>query len=209
MARSKREIPHYYLSTPVDLEPVLTWLADHNAPLPAAKRVLPVVPILKAVALAARQIPDLNGHWVDDGFRPSEHVHLGVAVSLRRGGLLAPAIHDTDQLSIDELMAALRDVVARTRAGGLRGSELNDPTLTVSNLGDQGVDVMYAVIHPPQVAIVGVGATRPRPWAVGDALAVRRVVDLTLSADHRATDGHLGARFLAAVAAHLAEPEML
>jgi pyruvate dehydrogenase E2 component (dihydrolipoamide acetyltransferase) len=209
MARSKREIPHYYLGEHVDLEQTMTWLEARNADRPAAQRVLPAVLVLKAVALACVEHPDLNGFWEDDTFRPGDGIHLGVAISLRRGGLIAPAIRDVDDRSLDELMAALRDLVKRARSGGLRASELHDPTLTVTNLGDTGVETVYGVIQPPQVALVGAGAIVERPWAEDGMVGTRRCLHLTLSADHRASDGHRGALFLAAIAARLREPEKL
>jgi pyruvate dehydrogenase E2 component (dihydrolipoamide acetyltransferase) len=209
MERSNREIPHYHLGETVDVEATLRWLADHNQDRPPAARILPAALVLKATALALRDYPDLNGYWIDDAFQPGDGIHLGVAVNLRRGGLLAPAIRDADRCSLDELMEALRDLVKRTRAGGLRGSELTDPTITVSNLGDTGVESIHGVITPPQVALVGVGRITERPWAVDGMLAVRRTLFVSLAGDHRASDGHRGGRFLAAVAANLTRPETL
>jgi pyruvate dehydrogenase E2 component (dihydrolipoamide acetyltransferase) len=209
MTRANQDIPHYYLGEHVDLEPALTWLEGHNADRPAAQRLLPAVLLVKAVALACRDFPDLNGFWLEDAFRPSDAVHVGVAISLRRGGLLAPAIRDADARTLDELMEALRDLVKRTRSGGLRGSELSDGTITVTNLGDTGVETVYGVIQPPQVALVGAGAVSERPWAQDGMVGARRCLHLTLAADHRASDGHRGALFLAAIAARLREPETL
>jgi pyruvate dehydrogenase E2 component (dihydrolipoamide acetyltransferase) len=165
--------------------------------------------LLKAVALALRKVPELNGFWVDGAFQPSAAIHLGVAVAIRGGGLIAPAIHDTDQKSLGELMAALRDLVQRARAGTLRSSEMSDPTITVTNLGDQGVETVFGVIYPPQVALVGLGRIAERPWAENGLLGVRPVLTATLSADHRATDGHRGGLFLAALDHLLQEPEKL
>lgn len=209
MARSKREIPHYYLGTHVDVTRTLAWLERSNADRPVADRLLPAVLFLKAVALAARDTPELNGFWIDDRFRPGDGVHLGVAVSLRGGGLVAPAIHDADSKDLTTLMNDLRDLVNRTRGGRLRSSEMSDPTLTVTNLGDQGVETVYGVIYPPQVALVGMGRVEDRPWASDDMVGVRRVLSLTLAADHRASDGHTGARFLTAVDQFLQGPEHL
>jgi pyruvate dehydrogenase E2 component (dihydrolipoamide acetyltransferase) len=207
MARSKREIPHYYLSTDIDASPAARWLDGVNAARPPAERLLMAALLLRATARALRDVPELNGSWIDGAFRPSSAIHVGVAIALRQGGLVAPAIHDTDAKSPDELMAALRDLVSRVRAGSLRASEMTDPTITVTNLGDQGTDAVFGVIYPPQVAIVGFGAVRERPWAEGGLLGVRPIVTATLAADHRASDGHRGARFLAAVARHLSRPE--
>ena len=209
MARSKREIPHYYLSTTIDMEPALRWLEAANRERPVTDRLLPGVLFLKAVALALRKFHDFNGMWLDGAFRSSEAVHLGVAISLRQGGLIAPAIHEADRLALPALMAAFRDLVCRVRAGGLRSSELSDPTITVTSLGEQTVDTVMPVIYPPQVAIVGFGMVAERPWVVDGAVVPRRLVSASLAADHRVSDGHQGARFLAAVAALLQEPDKL
>jgi pyruvate dehydrogenase E2 component (dihydrolipoamide acetyltransferase) len=209
MARSKREIPHYYLTTTVDLTDALSWMREQNAGLPIADRLVPAALLLRATALATARHPALNGFWVDDAFVPGSGVHLGVAISLRGGGLVAPAIHDADRLSVTETMAAMRDLVTRARAGRLRGSEMADPTLTVTNLGEQGVESVYGVIYPPQVALVGFGRVVERPWSVDGLLGVRPLTTLTLAADHRATDGFTGGRFLATVDDLLQHPEEL
>ncbi len=209
MARSKREIPHYYLACDIDMSHGVQWLDERNAAVPVTERMLPAVLLLKATALALHETPDLNGFWESDAFRPADGVHLGVAIALRGGGLVAPAIHDADRLTPAELMAGLRDLVARARAGRLRSSEASEPTITVTSLGDQGVDVVQPVIYPPQVAIVGFGRIRPRPWAVDGMLGVRPVVTATLAADHRVSDGHRGAVFLTALDHLLQAPEAL
>jgi pyruvate dehydrogenase E2 component (dihydrolipoamide acetyltransferase) len=209
MARSKKEIPHYYLQTTVDLSHALDWVRQRNEGRGVADRLVPAAVLLKATALAVRRVPEVNGFFVDGGFRPSEHVHLGVAVALRGGGLVAPALHDADAMPMDELMAALKDLVARARAGRLRGSEMSDPTITVTNLGDQGVELVHGVIYPPQVALVGFGRVVERPWAVDGMLTVRPVLTATLAADHRVTDGHRGGLFLAAIETLLQKPEEL
>jgi pyruvate dehydrogenase E2 component (dihydrolipoamide acetyltransferase) len=209
MSRANREIPHYYLGTDVDMKRALDWLEAANAKRPVTDRLLYAVLLLKAVALATREVPEVNGFYTNDGFQPSEAVHIGVAISLRQGGLVAPAIHHADMLNLDELMAKLRDLIMRARSGKLRSSELSDPTITVTNLGEQGVPAVYGVIYPPQVALVGFGKIVERPWASGGLLGVRPVMTATLAADHRASDGHRGGIFLAAIDRLLQEPEKL
>lgn len=209
MARSKREIPHYYLQLDIDLSRALEWLHDTNTARPVTERLLPSALLLAAVAHAAAQTPEMNGFWLEDGFHPAEAVHLGVAVSLRGGGLIAPALHDAAHKSLDEIMRATHDLVARARAGRLRSSEMSEPTITVTNLGDRGVDLVHGVIYPPQVALVGFGAVHERPWAQDGMLGVRPVVTATLAGDHRASDGHAGGRFLERIARHLQTPEEL
>ncbi|MET8572905.1 2-oxo acid dehydrogenase subunit E2 [Streptomyces sp. NPDC004783] len=209
MSRANRDIPHYYLSTTVDLAAATDWLHEHNRRSPLGERLLPAALLLKAAALAAREVPELNGFWVDDHFTPGEGVHLGVAVSLRGGGLVAPALRQADSLALPTLMSALKDLVTRARTGRLRGSEVSEATITVTNLGDQGVEAVFGVIYPPQVALVGFGRVTDRPCAVDGLLGVRPMVTVTLSADHRATDGAVGARYLTTVARLLHNPEQL
>jgi pyruvate dehydrogenase E2 component (dihydrolipoamide acetyltransferase) len=209
MSRSKREIPHYYLSTTIDLQPAMSWLAEENGKRDIAERLLPGVLLLKAVALALKEVPELNGFWVDGRAVPSTAIHLGVAISLRQGGLIAPALHDADRQSLDELMRSLRDLVNRARAGSLRSSELTDPTITVTSLGEQGVETVFGIIYPPQVALVGFGKIVERPWSVSGQVVSRPVVTVTLAADHRVSDGHRGGLFLAAVGRLLQEPSKL
>ena len=209
MAHSKREIPHYYLANHIDLDRALGWLTAQNEERPISGRILPAAMLLKATALALRETPDLNGHWIDDEFRPSDAVHLGVAVSLREGGLVAPAIHDADRLGLDEMMLSLRDLVNRARSWRLRSSEMSDPTITVTNLGERGVETAFPVIIPPQVAIVGFGRVLDQPVAVDGEVAVHPVVHATLAGDHRVTDGHRGGLFLDALDRLLQEPESL
>ncbi len=209
MARSKREIPHYYLEHQVDVTPCEHWLAEKNATRPPDSRLLIGALALKAVALAIHRFPAFNGFYLDTKFEPSKAVHLGVAIAIRGGGLAAPALHDADQLSLDELMNGMRDLVQRTRAGRIRSSEISDPTITVSSLGERGVEALYGVIYPPQVAIVGFGKVVTRPWVIDGAIGPRSVVTVTLAGDHRVTDGHAGALFLAEIGKLLQEPETL
>lgn len=207
MGRSKREIPHYYLSQTVDLTPALDRLERLNTGRAPPERLLPAALLLHAAARAVAQTPELNGFWEADGFRAGEGVHVGWAVALRGGGLVAPAIRHADRLSLDALMAAMRDLVARARAGGLRGSELTDATITVTSLGDRGAESVLPIIHPPQVAILGFGRIVERPWVVAGAVAPRRVATLTLAGDHRASDGHRGGLLLARIESLLQKPE--
>jgi pyruvate dehydrogenase E2 component (dihydrolipoamide acetyltransferase) len=209
MERANREIPHYYLGSEIDLDRALAWLAEVNRRRAVSGRLLPAVLMLKAVALAAREAPELNGYWIDGGFRPGPGIHLGVAISRKGGEVVVPALHDADARSLDELMAALRDLVQRARGGSLRSSEVADATLSVTNLGDLGASSVLGVIYPPQVALVGFGSIEERPCAVQGMLAVRPRVTATLAADHRASDGFRGGRFLNRIGELLQEPEAL
>ncbi len=210
MSRSKREIPHYYLCETLELGHAMTWLQAHNAHCPLQERLLPSVLLLKAVALALRTYPRLNGFWRDTNtFEPATGSNLGVAISLRQGGLLAPVLHDVADKSLPQLMSELASLVERTRSGSLRSSELSGAGLTVTLLGDQGVDTVIGVIYPPQVALVGFGRISERPWVREGQLCVMPTVVSSLSADHRVSDGHYGARFLVELGHLLQQPENL
>ena len=191
MSRSKREIPHYYLSQTVPMQRALDWLTAENAKRPITGRLLMAALLLKAVAIALEEFPDLNGLYRDGAYQPSRAVHAGVAISLRQGGLVAPAIHDVAELGLDELMRALADLVRRARAGSLRASEMSDPTITVTNLGEGGVESVFPIIYPPQVAIVGFGTLAPRPWVTPDGglRAVPAVVATRANAVRRILEG--------------------
>lgn len=209
MSRAKREIPHLYLSTTIDLSAAMTWLAAENQRRPVTERLLPAVLLIKAVARACVEVPALNGHWIDQAFVAGKTVHVGCAIALRGGGLVAPAIHDVSTKSVSVVAAELADLVQRTRTGGLRSSELSDATITVTNFGDLGVESGFAIIYPPQVAIVAFGRIAERPWVVNGQVAPRTLVTTSVSADHRATDGREAGRVLAAIDQALQSPEAL
>jgi pyruvate dehydrogenase E2 component (dihydrolipoamide acetyltransferase) len=209
MARSNREIPHYYLETHIDMSRAMRWLEAENRKRSVKDRLLPVVLLVKAVALAVGEVPELNGYWIDDRNQLQEATHIGFAIALRQGGLVTPAIHNAKLKSLGDIMEAMRDLIPRARAGRLRSSEITDATITVTNLGDLGVKTVYGVIYPPQVALVGFGKITDQAWVEKGMLGIRPILTATLAADHRATDGHLGARFLEALNRYLQEPEKL
>jgi pyruvate dehydrogenase E2 component (dihydrolipoamide acetyltransferase) len=209
MTRSNQEIPQFQLQTTIEMSGPLAWLAAENERRSVAERLLYGVLLIKAVALALHEVPELNATWSDGQVLLKPEIHVGVAIALRGGGLVAPALHDTDRKSLDELMRAFRDLVQRARALSLRSSELSDPTITVTSLGERGVESVFGLVYPPQTAIVGFGAIVERPWVVDGQVVARPLVTATLSADHRVSDGHRGSLFLAALNRLLQEPEKL
>ena len=209
MAKSNREIPHYHLATRIDMTRPMKWLEAENARLPIQQRLLPAALLLKAVACALKQHPDLNGHWKDEQLVRIDAVHINFSIATRQGGLITPAIHDVDGKSPAEIMAALHDLIPRAKEGHLRSSELSEGTITVTSLGDLGVESVFGVIYPPQVAIVGFGSISEQAWAENGMLGVRPVLQATLAGDHRATDGRTGARFLDSLNRHFQQPESL
>ncbi|WP_127561648.1 dihydrolipoamide acetyltransferase family protein [Nioella ostreopsis] len=209
MTRSKQTIPHFYLSQTIDVTPAMEWLTSFNEGKPPSERVLLGALFLRATVLASAKVKTVNGHFTEEGFKPSDKINPGLAVALRSGGLVAPAIVDAEQMGIVELMAAMRDLVTRARAGRLRSSEMTEGTITLSSLGDSGAESMAGVIFPPQVALVGIGAPGLRPWVVDGNVEPRHLVTLTISADHRANDGRQASRFLSVFDSLLSTPEAL
>jgi len=205
---SNREIPHYYLSTLVDMQQAMQWLHVHNTSVPIDLRLLPTVLHIKAIARALRDVPDLNATW-EHGLHRHPHVHVGIVVSLRGVGIIVPTITDADSKPLDTIMAELNDIIPRARAFRLRSSDVGNATITVTSLGEGGVDQVYGVIYPPQVALVGIGGVRRQPIAVNGRIDVRPVVNISMAGDHRATDGLTGSTFLSRVGSYLQQPELL
>ena len=209
MAHSKREIPHYYLSTTIDFHRALSWLNEENLKRTVEDRLLYGILLVKAVALALREQREFNAVWSDGQVVLKPEIHVGIAISLRGGGLIAPALLNTDQKPLGELMKEFRDLVQRARAGSLRSSEISDSTITVTSLGEQGVEGIFGIIYPPQVALVGFGKVHQGPRSVEGGVVSRPLVTASLSADHRVSDGHRGGVFLNTIARLLQEPEKL
>ncbi|MCG5480695.1 2-oxo acid dehydrogenase subunit E2 [Sinorhizobium alkalisoli] len=209
MLRSHREIPHYWVSHAIDATPLLEWVEAENAGRRAKNRLVYLAPLMKAAALALKDVPDLNGHYGERGFRPSSAVHMGLATPLRGGGLVAPAIRDTAARSVDELMFAIAALAPRARLGRLRRSEIADATIVLNNLVAGNVDGIFPLIHPPQVAIIACGAAGPRPWAIADTVCVRQVIQVTVAGDHRVSHALRAAEFLSRLSELLSKPEAL
>ena len=208
MSFSNREIPHYYLEKRIDMQAAMTWLKETNQQREISTRLLPAVLFIKAVAKAIDSNPALNAVW-DHGLQIKNEINIGFVVSLRSGGLLIPAIKNADTKSVEEIMAALNDIIPRARAMKLRSSELSDSTVTITSLGENGADKVFGVIYPPQVAIIGFGSIVTEAVVHNGMLAMRPVVHVTLAGDHRATDGLTGSRFLETLNNHLQNPNDL
>lgn len=208
MSKSNREIPHYYLDKKIDLTNALSWLQEYNGNRDVKNRLLPVVLFIKAAAKSLKDFPELNAFW-DNGLQIKKDINMGFVISLRTGGIIVPTIHQADLKSCDDIMKALNDIIPRARAMKLRSSELSDSTITITNLGEGGADSVFGVIYPPQVAIIGFGSIAEQPFAENGMLGIRSVVHVTLAADHRASDGLTGSRFLISLNKQLQNPESL
>ena len=208
MSKSNREIPHYYLEKTIDMTKALAWMNDANKERPVKQRMLPAALLIKAVALSLQEVPELNAIW-DNGLQLKSDINIGFVVSLRGGGIIVPAIHAANLKTSDEIMSKLNDIIPRAKALKLRSSELSDSTFTITSIGEGGADSVYGIIYPPQVAIIGFGNISEQPFAENGMLGIHPLVRATLAADHRATDGLTGSRFLAALNTHLQNPESL
>lgn len=210
MTRSNDEIPHYRLQYDIDLGPLVEHLAMINAERPIGERIVPAAALVRSVALTAKDHPELNGTWSDGRFRPGLGVNVSVAISLRSGGLVTPTIQRADDVSLDETMRLLREFTTVARTGAMRSEwTAFDSSITVTNLGERGADLVHGLISPPEVALVGFGRITQRPMVVDGEVVARPVVISTLAADHRATDGAVGSRFLSTLATILEHPEKL
>jgi pyruvate dehydrogenase E2 component (dihydrolipoamide acetyltransferase) len=209
VSRSKKQIPHYYLQLDIVVDSAQQWLTEHNQSLSSEHRILLNALIYTAIAHALKSFPEFNGFYIDGKFVAAESVHLGNVINLRQGGLVVAAIHDAQSLGCKQMMFKLKDQVIRARVGGLRMSEMQDATVTVSNLGERGCDTIHSIMFSPQVAIVGIGRQRTVPWVVDNNLSIASIVSITLAADHRVSDGHSGARLLNKINQLLQKPERL
>lgn len=187
----------------------MDWLERLNASRGIKNRILPIALLLKATARAAASSEGFNGFYRDNAFQPSKDVHLGVIVSLRQGGIVSPALRHADQLPLDDIMQNLMDLISRARHGKLKSSEISKQTITVSSLGDTGVDRVQGIIYPPQVALVGFGSIKWRVQADKNSMTLAPSVWVSLAADHRTSDGLTGANFLREIAKFLSHPENL
>jgi pyruvate dehydrogenase E2 component (dihydrolipoyllysine-residue acetyltransferase) len=195
MVQSKQQAPHFYVTTELDMEALSDAADTLNRGREASERVTLTAFLIRALALTLREHRAFNAVWNGDTLELVDAVNVGVAIALD-DGLIAPALLGCDRLGAVEIAAALRDLVARTRAGRLRPPELTDATFTLSNLGMFAVSQFTAIVTPPQVAILATGRTEPRAVVRDGAILARRTMNATLSADHRAVDGAGAARFL-------------
>ena len=197
LTESKQQVPHFYLVAEPRVDALLELRAQANAG--SARRKLSVNDfVLKAVAAAFRAVPEANVAWTEEGMHRFDGVDVAVAVATEGGGLLTPVVRGVDRLSVTEVSAAVADLAGRAREGRLRQEELEGGSTTVSNLGMYGTREFAAILNPPQATILAVGAAVEAPVVVDGHLEVGRTMRCTLSADHRAVDGALAARWLAA-----------
>ncbi len=205
MTESKQQVPHFYLSTEIEMDALLA-VADRASDGRAREdRVTVTAFLLRAVALTLAEHPAFNAVWNGDVVEGWDAINIGVAIALD-DGLIAPALLDCRERGIADLAADLGDLVARTRAGKLRAAEIGEGTFTLSNLGMFDVTAFTAIITPPQVAILATAKTVERPVVRDGEIVVRKVMTATLSSDHRVVDGVGAAGFLGTLKRRIETP---
>ena len=213
MTKSKQEIPHFYLSVDLPINKAQQWLQQANKDKTPQTHILLIALVLKAVAISLQKHPQLNGFYQQGHFEPASEINIANVISLRGGGVVVPALRHVEQLSVPDIMSALRDITRRSRAiergERLRSSELMGATITITNMGERGVDQVFGIIYPPQVAIIGFGKVKKVPQVCDEKIDIGEQITLCLSADHRVVDGMLAAKFLNSLAKNLQKPEQL
>jgi len=205
MTESKQQAPHFYVSMSVDMGEALAFRKQFNETVGEDRRVSINDLVVKACALALKAYPNLNASFEGDAIRLYDRADIAIAVALE-GGLITPVIRGCDEKFLGDIGAEARELAAAARAGRLRPDQYQGGTFTVSNLGMYGVEDFVAIINPPQAAILAVGAVTDTPVARDGAVVIRPMMRITLSADHRVTDGAEAAQFLREVKAILEQP---
>jgi len=205
MSMSAQTAPHFTLQRDVDATRALEVRADLTVRAP--DRTSPTLNdiITRAVAIAASEQPEALAQWDDDTIVIPDGVHIGLAVAVDRG-LVVPVLRHAEQRTLIEIAAASHELISRCRDNSITAAELEGSTITVSNLGMFGIDRFTAILNPPEAAILAVGAARPRPVVHENAIVIRTMMTLTLSADHRSLYGAEGARFLGRIAELIEAP---
>jgi pyruvate dehydrogenase E2 component (dihydrolipoamide acetyltransferase) len=208
MTQSKQELPHFYVTTEVDAEPMLTMRAQINPALPEGEKLSVNDFIVKATALALREFPNLNASLDGDQIHRHGSINVGIAVSVE-DGLLTVVTRDSDLKPLRQLSIETRTMVERTRSGKVRPDDIEGSTFTVSNLGMFDVDHFIAIINPPEAAILAIGSVNEVPVVKDGLIVPGKRMKVTLSADHRVTDGAEVAQWLVVFKRYIEQPALL
>jgi pyruvate dehydrogenase E2 component (dihydrolipoamide acetyltransferase) len=211
LQESKQQVPHFYSTIEIDAEPMTAFRQQLNTGLAATSTKLKISVndmVLKAVALAAKEVPEVNAAWEGDAITRFAAVHVSFAVSLPTG-LITPVVRDADIKPLKQVAFEAKELGKRAKEKGLKPDEFTGGTITVSNLGMFGVDSFQAIVNPPQAVIVAVASIFEKPVVKNGQIVVGHTMKLTVSGDHRAVDGSDGARFLVALKNILENPTLL
>jgi pyruvate dehydrogenase E2 component (dihydrolipoamide acetyltransferase) len=208
LTESKQTVPHFYVTMEIDMAAAAQFREQLNSLENDRPSVSYNDLIIKACASALRKFPAVNSQFTGDGILQPDGIHVGLAVALEEG-LVVPVVRDADQKSLTAIAGELGPLIERARAGKLQPAEYSGGTFSISNMGMFGVKNFIAVINPPESAILAVGAVQQRPVVKDGQLAAGTVMEVTLSADHRAVDGAVAAQFLREVKRLLEKPLLL
>ena len=202
---SKTTIPHFYVSTDIDMTDAMSLRKEINASLEGDARVSVNDLVIKACVHTIKQYPRFNSSYTDDGIRMHDSINIGIAIA-DENGLIMPAILDCGDKSLTEISAASKDLVRRSQSGTLHTEEYTGGTFSISNMGMFDVTSFVAIIQPPQSAVLAIGTVQKRPVVQGDSVVVREIMSATLSVDHRVSDGAEGAQFIVQMKEYLEHP---
>jgi pyruvate dehydrogenase E2 component (dihydrolipoamide acetyltransferase) len=214
LTQSVQTIPHFYLTIDCDIGKLLTAREEINAQAPKDKEKKPLYKlsvndfVIKAMAVALQRIPDCNVSWTESGMLKHKHSDIGVAVAMP-GGLITPIIRNAETKSLSTISSEMKDFAARARARKLKPEEYLGGTTAVSNLGMYGINHFTAVINPPHATILAVGTSEERPVVRSGKIEIAHMMSVTLSCDHRAIDGALGAELIGAFKMLIENPVMM
>ncbi|GBD09061.1 Dihydrolipoyllysine-residue acetyltransferase component of pyruvate dehydrogenase complex [Candidatus Thermoflexus japonica] len=208
MTASKQTVPHFYVTVEVDMDEAMAWRARINEALGERGRVSVNDMVVKAAALALREFPALRASYQEGGIVRHEAIHIGIAVALEEG-LITVVLRDADKKPLAQIARESKELVERARSGKVRPEDIEGSVFTVSNLGMYEVEHFIAIINPPEAAIMAVGSVREVPVVKNGQLTVGQRMKVTVSADHRVTDGAEVARFLQAFRRYLENPLLL
>ena len=202
---SKTTIPHFYVTTDIDMTDAMSLRKEINASLEGDMRVSVNDLVIKACVHTIKSFPKFNSSYTDDGIRMHDSINIGMAIA-DDDGLIMPAILDCGNKSLTEISAASKDLVSRSQSGTLQVEEYTGGTFSISNMGMFDVTSFVAIIQPPQSAVLAIGTVQKRPVVQGDSVVVREIMSATLSVDHRVSDGAEGAQFIVQLKEYLEHP---
>lgn len=205
LTESKQQVPHFYLSVDCEIDELLALRKTLNDKGDGAYKLSVNDLVIKAAAIALRRVPKANASWTDEGVKLYKSADIAVAVAIE-GGLITPVVRQADNKGLEAISGEMKELSTRAREGKLGPEEYQGGTFSISNLGMYGVKEFSAVINPPQACILAVGAGEQRPVVKDGALAVATVMTCTLSVDHRAVDGAIGAEYLGAFKTLIEDP---
>ncbi|WP_353278641.1 pyruvate dehydrogenase complex dihydrolipoamide acetyltransferase [Wolbachia endosymbiont (group B) of Longitarsus flavicornis] len=207
LVESKQNIPHFYLTVDCHVDKLISLKNEVNSANENNKVTINDL-IIKAVAFSMKKFPDINSSWIDTKIVKYSNIDISIAVALE-DGLITPIVKNADEKSVLSISKEVKDLVNRARSGKLRPEEFQGGGFTISNLGMFGIKTFSAIINPPQSCIMAVGASKKQPVVISEKIEIAEVMTVTLSVDHRAVDGALGAKFLNAFKYYIENPTVM